>query len=91
MPQPASSVTRIRRDGAKSACICADGRELLISHLVAANLQVGDEIFFASPLHEAAADAEIYIRKPSLRRADIYNAEISYAALPKPDNAVNYS
>jgi hypothetical protein len=52
---------------------------------VAANLQVGDEIFSAACSHEPAADAEIYIRKPSLRRADIYNARISYAAVPKPD------
>ena len=85
MPQPASPVTRIRRDGAQSVGICADGRELRISPLVAANLQVGDEIFSAACLHEPAGDAEIYIRKPRLRRADIYNARISYAALPKPD------
>jgi hypothetical protein len=85
MPQFASPVTRIRRDGAKSACICADGRELRISHLVASILQVGDEIFSAASLHEPPGDAEIYIRKPSLRRADIYHAKISYAALPKPD------
>jgi len=52
---------------------------------VAANLQVGDEIFSSACLHEPAAATEIYIRKPSLRGADIYNAKISYAALPKPD------
>jgi hypothetical protein len=85
MPQPASSVVGIHRDGPKPVCICADGRELPMSHLVAAHVQVGDEISAPASLHEPAADTEIYIRKPSLRRADIYNVRISYAALPKPD------
>jgi len=85
MPQPAFSVARIHRDGPKPLCICADGRELPMSHLVAAHVEVGDEISAPASLQEPAADAEIYIRKPSLRRADIYNARISYAALPKPD------
>jgi hypothetical protein len=56
-----------------------------LSHLVASHVRVGDEILAHGALREPTADAEIYIRKPSLRRADIYHARISYAALPKPD------
>jgi hypothetical protein len=80
-----SSVTRIRREGPKSVCVCADGRELPLSHLVAAHTQVGDEILGHGSPSDPTTHAEIYIRKPALRRADIYHAKISYAALPKPD------
>jgi hypothetical protein len=80
-----SSVVRIRRDGPKCVCVCADGREFPLSHLVASHVRVGDEILAHGALAEPTADAEIYIRKPLLRRADIYHVKISYASLPKPD------
>src|SRR6266545_2165504 len=84
-PEAQSSVVRIRRDGLKCVCVCADGRELPLSHLLAPHVQVGDEILAHGVLAESTTDAEIYVRKPSLRRADVYHARISYAALPKPD------
>ncbi len=80
-----SPVTQIRWEGSKLVCVCADGREFALSGLVGSHLRVGDEVLVHDSAGTTTADAEIYIRKPSLRRADIYHAKVAYAALPKPD------
>jgi hypothetical protein len=58
-PEALSSVVRILRDGAKCVCVCADGREIPLSHLVASNVQAGDEILAHGALAEPTADAEV--------------------------------
>lgn len=80
-----SHVTRIRWEGSKLVCLSADGREFALSSLVGSHLRVGDEVLLHAAAGSATTDAEIYIRKPSLRRADIYHAKVAYAVLPKPD------
>ena len=37
------------------------------------------------PQATATANTEVYIRKPSLRGADVYQVKAGYAALPKQD------
>src|SRR5579864_1216606 len=85
LPGAAASVVRIRREGSKLVSVSADGRELALTRLVGSHLRVGDEVLIHAPAEQTIADAEIYIRKTSLRRADIYHAKVAYAALPKPD------
>jgi hypothetical protein len=85
LPGAAASVVRIRREGSKLVSVSADGRELALTRLVGSHLRVGDEVLIHAAAEPTIADAEIYIRKTSLRRADIYHAKVAYAALPKPD------
>jgi len=79
-----SSLIRIRREGPKFLCACADGREFALSRLVASHLRVGDELLVQGS-GVASADAEIYVKKTYLRRADVYNVKVGYSAMPKPD------
>ena len=48
----------------------SEGRQFALPHLVALHVRVGDEIIAHNSVGEPARDAEIYIRKPSLRRAE---------------------
>lgn len=73
-------VTAVRQESGKILCTCASGAILALSRLVGSHVRVGDEI-------SATANAmpEILVRKPALRRADLYYAHVGYAAQPKPD------
>jgi hypothetical protein len=83
--EASSRIVQIRRNGAQILCVRADDREFALSRLFASHVRVGDEIAVHGSPGQPTANTEIYIRKPSLRRADIYNACVGYAALPKPD------
>src|SRR2546430_1387781 len=85
LPGASPTVVHIRRHGPNFLCVCADGRELVLPRLVAPHVRVRDEILADDLGAELTKESEIHIRKPSLRRADVYHAKISYAALPRPD------
>jgi curved DNA-binding protein CbpA len=80
-------VSSTKREGEKTLCHFNDGGSILLSNLLGALIQLGDEISFPVPSDSAEAGAEIYIRKsPSSRLGrDLYQAPISYAAQPKAD------
>jgi hypothetical protein len=80
-----SRVLEIRPEESKLVCVGADGREFAISRLVGSNVRIGDEVLVPASTGTATADTEVYIRKPSLRRADVYQVKAGYAALPKLD------
>src|ERR1039458_3294273 len=64
-------VTAGRQETGKIICTCSSGAILALSRLVGSHVRVGDEI-------AATADAmpEILIRKPTLRRADLYHTHV---------------
>ena len=64
-----SRVLEIRPEESKLVCVGADGREFALSRLIGSNVRVGDELLAPASAGTAIADTEIYIRKPSLRRA----------------------
>jgi hypothetical protein len=80
-----SRVFEIRPEESKLVCVGADGREFALSRLVGSNVRIGDEVLVPASTGTATADTEVYIRKPSLRRADVYQVKAGYAALPKLD------
>jgi hypothetical protein len=73
-------VTAVRQETGKIICTCSSGAILALPRLVGSHVRLGDEI-------SATADAmpEILVRKPTLRRADLYHARVGYAAQPRPD------
>ena len=85
--QTAARVLNIRPEQSKIVCRISDGREIVVSRLVASNMQAGDEILVPTPanINGADADREIYIHKPSFPKADVYQIKAGYAALPKQD------
>jgi len=80
-----SPVLEIRLEESKLVCVGTDGREFALSRLVGSNVRIGDEVLVPASTGTATADTEVYIRKPSLRRADVYQVKAGYAALPKLD------
>lgn len=64
-------------------CVLADGRQCAVSRLMAGHIRRGDELLCAEAAGTVAAES--WVRKPFLRRADVYLAKAGYAALPKPD------
>ena len=76
-------VLTIRPGQSKVVCGLSDSREIALSGLVGSNVRVGDDL-----LVSAAADSEneeIYIHKPTHSKADVYQVNVGYAALPKQD------
>src|ERR1700684_650536 len=80
-----SRVLEIRPEESKLVCVGADGRQFAPSRLAGSNVRIGDEVLVPASTGTATADTEVYIRKPSLRRADVYQVKAGYAALPKLD------
>jgi len=73
-------VTVVRQETGKIICTCSSGAILVLSKLVGSHVRVGDEISAT-----AGAMPEIRVRKPALRRADLYYTRVGYAAQPRPD------
>lgn len=73
-------VAAVREETGKIICTCSSGAILALSRLVGSHVRVGDEISAT-----AGAMPEILVRKPTLRRADLYRAYVGYAAQPRPD------
>lgn len=76
----ADRVIVVRHDAGKIICTCSSGAIVALSRLLGSHVRAGDEIAVT-----AGAMPEILIRKPALRRADLYHAHVGYAAQPKPD------
>jgi hypothetical protein len=76
-------IMALRREQSTLVCILADGRQCAVSPLMAGHIRRSDQLLCADPAGSVAA--ELWVRKPSLRRADVYMAKAGYAALPKPD------
>lgn len=76
-------VLELKHQGSALVCAIADGREVTLTRLAGSNVQIGDEVAVADS--SATAATEIYVRKPSIRGADVYQVKAGYAALPKQD------
>jgi hypothetical protein len=77
-------VGEIAREQSRIVCRSSDGRQAILSTFAGRHARIGDEVFVAETAGAAAA-AEAYIRKTQSRRVDVYQATVSYAALPKLD------
>jgi len=77
-------VGEIAREQSQIVCRSCDGRQTILSSFAGRHARIGDEVFVPRMV-DAVAAAEAYIRKPQLRREDVYQAAVSYAALPKLD------
>jgi hypothetical protein len=75
----------IRHADRTTSVLCEDGATILLPRLVGAHVQKGTELAVAQCAESSPGRAEVLIRKPNLRRADIDHARAGYAAQPKPD------
>jgi len=82
--QMPARVIELKPEQSKLVCVVSNGREIALSRLVGANIRIGDEIVSVST-ESATTDSELYIRKPSLPKTDVYQVKAGYAALPKQD------
>jgi hypothetical protein len=76
-----SRVLEIRPEESNLVCVGAGGREFALSRIAGSNVRVGDELIAPATTGTVTADAEIYIEKPYLRRADVYQVKAGYVAL----------
>ncbi len=83
--QMPARVLEIKPEQSKLVCVFSGGREIALSRLVGSNVRIGDEILLPASTEAATTEAEIYIRKPSSSKADVYQVKAGYAALPKQD------
>src|SRR5579863_154998 len=81
--QMLARVLELKTQGSKLVCATAEGREVTLARLVGSNVRIGDEVAVAES--SATAAREIYVRKPSIRGADVYQVNAGYASLPKQD------
>src|SRR5579862_9841178 len=75
-------VLELKTQDSKLVCATVDG-EVTLTRLVGSNVRIGDEVAVADS--SATTATEIYVRKPSIRGADIYQVKAGYATLPKQD------
>jgi hypothetical protein len=73
-------VTAVRQEAEKIICTCSSGALLALSRLIGSQVRIGNEISAST-----ATVPEILVRKPTLRRADVYHARVGYGAQPRPD------
>src|SRR6202166_3678511 len=76
--QMTSRALEISPEESKLVCVGADGREFALSRLVGSNVRIGDEVLVPASTGTATTDTEVYIRKPALRRADVYQVKAGY-------------
>jgi hypothetical protein len=81
--QMLARVLELKHQDSALVCATADGREVTLTRLVGSNVRIGDEVAVADSSTSTAT--EIYVRKPSIRGADVYQVKAGYAALPKQD------
>ncbi len=76
-------IMALKPEPSRLVCVLADGQQCVVSRLMAGHIRRGDELLCA----EAAGpvSAESWVRKPFLRRADVYMAKAGYATLPNSD------
>jgi curved DNA-binding protein CbpA len=74
------------RPGDRGTSVLTDvGTTIVLPKLVGTQLRNGDELIAAQQAESAPSRSEILIRKPNLKRSDIYQAPTGYARQPKPD------
>jgi len=78
-------VTEIRPEDTAISFVCDGGATFALSRLVGSHVRKDDELVMARVADSAARTTEILIRRPALKRADLYHARVGYAAQPKPD------
>jgi len=76
-------VLELKHQGLALVCATADGHEVTLTRRVGSNVRIGDEVAVADS--SPTAGTEIYVRKPSIRGADVYQVKAGYATLPKQD------
>jgi hypothetical protein len=77
--------TEIQHAHGTTSVLCEGGATILLPRLVGAHVQKGNELVVAQCAESSPGRAEVLIRKPNLKRADIYHTRAGYAAQPKPD------
>lgn len=80
-------VVQVRSEAGRTACLLRHGSRVLVSPLLGAHIQPGDEIEFPVAVEPGGPGTEVYVRKASRspRSHDAYQAPIGYAAQPKAD------
>jgi len=78
-------VLEVRSEDTTISAVCADGATFALSRLLGSHVRKGDELLVARESDSAAGAKEVLIRKPALKRADLYHTRVGYAAQPKPD------
>jgi hypothetical protein len=78
-------VREIRHWDRATSVLNDTGATIVLPRLVGAQVRNGDELIVAQQAQSGPGRSEILIRKPSLKRSDIYQARTGYAAQPKPD------
>jgi curved DNA-binding protein CbpA len=74
------------RHGDRTTSVLTDaGTSIVLPRLVAAQVRNGDELIAAQHVQSGPGPSEILIRKPNLKRSDIYQARTGYATQPMPD------
>lgn len=74
------------RHGDRATSVLTDaGTTIVLPRLVGAQVRKGDELIVAQQAQSRPGRSEILIRKPNLKRSDIYQAATGYATQPKPD------
>src|SRR5712692_6224913 len=82
---PSNRVVEVRVEDARVCCVCASGTAVILARVVGSHVRPGDELLVAGHPESRTAATEVLIRKPALRRADLYHASAGYAARPQPD------
>jgi len=74
------------RPGDRATSVLTDaGTAIVLPKLVGAQVRKGDELTVAQQAQSGPGSSEILIRKPNLKRSDIYRARTGHATQPKPD------
>ena len=75
----------IRHADKTTSVVCKDGTAISLPKLIGVQVEIGNELAMAQDDRSSPGRPEVLIRKPNLRRADVYHARAGYAAQPKPD------
>jgi hypothetical protein len=78
-------VHEIQHGDRTTSVLCEDGSTPDLPRLLGMHVRKGDEIGVAQDAELSLGRMEVLIRKPNLKRADIYHARAGYAAQPRPD------
>jgi hypothetical protein len=80
-----SRVHDIQHGGTTTSVLCEDGATVVLPRLLGAQVKKGDELAVSKGGESSPGRVEILIKKPNLKRSDLYHARAGYAAQPKPD------
>jgi curved DNA-binding protein CbpA len=84
LPAP-KRVVAVTPEASRVCGLYADGEAFVLSRLVGSNLKRGDEVLRPEQTQNDRQPAEVLIRKPNVKRSDVYYARLGYAAQPKPN------